>query len=175
MGLNYLNLDQATRDHMKLEIQYDYEHDNFYRSNYLTPQGKEAWPALLAESTDHDDLWLESEIQRRGLLAQFHTRKKPGGGTTQAKVPVTAAQTMAEGEFNRIYARGLCARVIEEGGETVEAYRARASAQPRAESQAIIGKKFNPRAILQDLRSNIGIDSALGVPPGPNSGISIKI
>ncbi|MBC3377921.1 hypothetical protein H8I69_02150 [Serratia fonticola] len=175
MSLNYLNLDQATRDHMKLEIQYDYEHDNFYRSNYLTPQGKEAWPELLAESTDHDDLWLESEIQRRGLLAQYHTRRTPSGGTTQAKVPVTAAQTMAEGEFNRIYARGLCSRVVAEGGGTVEAYRARASEKPRPESQAIIGKKFNARDILQDLRSNPGVESALGVPPGPNSGISIKI
>lgn len=174
MGLNYLNLDQATRDHMKLEIEYDYDQDNFYRSNYLTQQGKDAWPELLAESIDHDDFWLENEIQRRGLLAQFHTRKKPTGGTTQAKVPVTAAATLAEGEFNRLYARGLCARVIDEGGHTVEAYRARASANPRPESQAIIGKKFIARDILHDLRTNIGVDSALGVPPGPNSGISVK-
>ncbi|WP_114192497.1 hypothetical protein [Edaphovirga cremea] len=174
MALNYLDLDNNTRKFMMEEIQYDKDNDNFYRSNYLTPHGKEQWPSLLEESIAHDDAWLEKQIQRRGLLAQYHTRKKPTGGTTQAKVPVTAAATLAEGEFNRLYARGLCARVIEEGGQTVEVYRARASVNPRPESQAIIGKNFIARDIIHDLRTHPGVDSALGVPQGPNSGISIK-
>lgn len=174
MALNYLDLNNETRKFMMDEIQYDKEQDNFYRSNYLTPQGKEQWPSLLEESIAHDDAWLEEQITRRGLLAQFHTRKKPTGGTTQAKVPVTAAATLAEGEFNRLYARGLCARVIAEGGQTVEAYRARASVNPRPESQAIIGRTFIARDIIHDLRTNPGVDSTLGVPPGPNSGISVK-
>ncbi|CFB67745.1 hypothetical protein QLL80_004350 [Yersinia enterocolitica] len=175
MALNYMNLDASTREFMKLEIQYDYDHDNFYTSNYLSPEGKKAWPALLSESVDFDDKWLEQEIVKRGLLAQFHTRRTPSGGTTQAKVPVTAAQTLAEGEFNRLYARGLCSRVVAEGGHSVEAYRARESLHPRPESQAIIGKKFLVRDVIQDLRTNLGVDSSLGVPPGPNSGISVKI
>lgn len=175
MALNYLNLDDETRKFMAKEIMLDKESDNFYRSNYLSPKGKLEWPELLAEAISHNDSWLESEIKNRGLLAQYHTRKTPSGGTTQAKVPVTAAQTLAEGEFNRIYARGLCARAVSEGCVAVEAYRARTSLNPRPESEIIIGKKFIPQDILQDLRSNIGVDSALGVPPGPNSGISIKM
>lgn len=39
MSLNFLDLDDKTRLHMALEIQYDKEHNNFYYSNYLTEYG----------------------------------------------------------------------------------------------------------------------------------------
>lgn len=175
MALNYLDLDEQTRIHMADEIQFDKDHNNFYLSNFLSPKGKEQWPALLEESVQHDDQWLEREIVNRRLLAEFYPKRKPNSTEmTQARVPYTAAQTLAEGEFNRLYARGLCARVIAEGGHTVEAYRARYSVNPRPESELIIGHKFIPQDIIQDLRSNPGIDTAIGIPPGPNSGISIK-
>lgn len=175
MALNYMDLDQDTRRYMAEEIQYDKEHNNFYLSNFLTPEGKRAWPSLLEEAVQYDDQWLESEIINRKLLAQFYPKRKPNSAEmTQAKVPYTAAQTLAEGEFNRLYARGLCARVCSEGGHSVEAYRARHSANPRPESERIIGKQFIAQDIIQDLRSNPGVDTAIGVPPGPNSGISIK-
>lgn len=175
MALNYINLDHLTREYMKKEFQYDQEKNGFYLSNFLSENGKEQWPTLLGEAIEYDDSWLENEIIRRGLLAQFYPRRKPRSTEMmQAKVPVTAAQTLAEDEFNRLYARGLSARVISEGDEFVEVYRARYSEHPRPESEAIIGKKINPSAILQDLRDNPGVDTALGIPPGPNSGITIK-
>jgi hypothetical protein len=175
MSLNYLNLDSVTRQFMREEIDFDKEQSNFYLSNYLSPQGKQQWPTLLEESIQHDDSWLEREIIRRELLAQYHTRRTPSGGTTQARVPVTAAQTLAEGEFNRLYVRGLSARAMASGIDYLEAYRARSSQNPRPESQAIIGRHFLAQSILQDLRANSGVESALGVPPGPNSGISVKL
>lgn len=175
MSLNFLDLDDNTRQHMALEIQYDKEHTNFYCSNYLSDHGKTSWPSLLEEAVQYDDAWLENEIQIRGLLAQFYTKRKPKSTELmQARVPITAAQTLAEGEFSRLYVRGLCSAVLSEGGSVVEAYRARVSTNPRAESEAIIGKQFSAHAVLNDLRSNPGVDSALGVPPGPNSGISLK-
>ncbi|KFB99155.1 hypothetical protein GTGU_04156 [Trabulsiella guamensis ATCC 49490] len=175
MALNFQDLNDETRRFMTQEIQLDKENDTFYRSAFLTDQGKEIWPTLLEESIAHNDDWLENEIQRRGLLAQFYTRRRPKSQELmQARVPVTAAQTLAEGEFNRLFVRGLCARVIAEGGREVEAYRARYSEHPRAESEAIIGKKFLAADVLKDLRDNPGVDSVLGLPPGPNSGISVK-
>ncbi|MCC8466726.1 MULTISPECIES: hypothetical protein [Photorhabdus] len=175
MALNYLDLDDKTREHMLLEIQFDKENNNFYYSNYLSEEGKSLWPLLLEESVQYDDTWLENEIRSRGMLAQFYTKRKPKSTELmQARVPITAAQTLAEGEFSRLYARGLCSAVVSEGGSIVEAYRARVSTNPRPESAAIIGKQFSAQAVLNDLRSNPGVDSALGVPPGPNSGISLK-
>ncbi|NHV14216.1 hypothetical protein G9X50_11605 [Cronobacter sakazakii] len=175
MSLNFLDLDDKTRLHMALEVQYDKEQNNFYYSNYLTEYGKSLWPSLLEEAVKYDDTWLENEIRSRGLLAQFYTKRKPKSTELmQARVPITAAQTLAEGEFSRLYARGLCSAVVSEGGSIVEVYRARVSTNPRPESVAIIGKQFSAQAVLNDLRSNPGVDSALGVPPGPNSGISLK-
>ena len=161
---------------MLKEIEFDKINNSFYLSNYLTVQGKSAWPSLLEEASQHDNAWLEKEILNRGLLATHYPRRKPNSTEmTQAKVPHTAAQTLAEGEFNRLYARGLSSRAKTEGIEFVEAYRARHSENLRPESQAIVGKKFKPEAILKDLRNNPGVDTALGVPPGPNSGITIKL
>ncbi|MEZ2601293.1 hypothetical protein [Kluyvera intermedia] len=175
MALNLLDLDDTTRQHMTSEIQYDKEHNNFYCSNYLSDHGKTSWPSLLEEAIQYDDEWLENEIRARGMLAQFYTKRKPKSTELmQARVPITAAKTLAEGEFCRLYARGLCSAVVSEGGSVVEAYRARLSTNPRPESEAIIGKRLSAQAVLNDLRSNPGVDSALGVPPGPNSGISLK-
>lgn len=175
MALNFLDLDDKTRQHMAFEIQYDKKNENFYFSNYLSDQGKALWPSLLEDAVQYDDAWLENEIQTRGLLAQFYTKRKPKSTELmQARVPVNAAQTLAEGEFSRLYARGLCSAVLSEEGQVVEAYRARVSANPRPESEAIIGKQFSAQAVLNDLRSNPGVESALGVPSGPNSGISLK-
>lgn len=170
MALNLIDLNDNTRRYMATEVQYDEENNNFYFSNYLSDYGKSVWASLLGESVQYDDEWLENEIQSRGLLAQFYPKRRPNSSELmQARVPITAAKTLAEGEF-----RGLCAAVASEGGEFVEAYRTRESANPRPESEAIIGKHFAPLEILNDLRSNPGVGSALGVPSGPNSGISIK-
>lgn len=175
MALNLLDLDDETRRFMLQEIQLDKETDNFYRSSFLTAQGKNVWVTLLEESVSHDDVWLEQAIQSRGLLEKFYTKRKPNSqALMQARVPVTAAQTLAEGEFNRLYVRGLCSRVLSEDGREIEAYRARHSENPRTASIAIIGQRFSAEQILNDLRSSQGVDSAFGLPAGPNSGISAK-
>ncbi len=82
---------------------------------------------------------------------------------------------MAEGEFNRFYARGLCRRAIAEGIEALVVYRAKEVVNPRAESVALIGKSLPAKQLLEDLRAHIGTDTALGLPPGPNSGLSVKL
>ena len=46
---------------------------------------------------------------------------------------------------------------------------------PRPESEAKIGKTIAPQSLLDDLRKNIGVEPALGLPPGPNSGLSVKL
>src|SRR6266851_5569734 len=35
--------------------------------------------------------------------------------------------------------------------------------------------RTDPKALLTDLRSNPGVDTALGLPPGPNSGLSARL
>ncbi|MFZ0321604.1 MAG: hypothetical protein WAL56_20940 [Candidatus Sulfotelmatobacter sp.] len=102
-------------------------------------------------------------------------RRKPKGGYTTAAVPVTAADTLAEGEFNRFYARGLCRRAKVEGGSELKVHRAKEVENPRTQSEALIGSTLDPEKLLLDLRESIGVEPALGLPPGPNSGLSVKI
>ncbi|WP_372361814.1 hypothetical protein ACCQ10_00325 [Xanthomonas sp. NCPPB 1325] len=158
------------------EIAHDVAGGTLYVSNRLTEQGARNWAALINEAAEHhDDSWLANEIQVRGYIKAVEERRTSTGGATTVKVPVTAHTTLAEGEFNRFYARGLCKFAINNGIDQLEAYRARHSGSPRAESEAIIGRKFNPTALLSDLRSSVGVEPALGVPPGPNSGLSVRI
>ena len=118
---------------------------------------------------------LAAGLEAPGLFVDRYEKKTPRGGITIAAVPHTAPTTFAEGEFNRYYLRGLCARLIAEGSGQIEIYRARSSAQARTASEAMIGAILDPAALLADLRANMGVDTALGLPPGPNSGLSGRI
>lgn len=176
MSLTYKNLDNATRIHMSAEVHADSAAGTLYISPRLSEEGVAAWPGLLGEAVaTQNDAWLATEIRNRGLLKSHEERRKPTGGTTLAKIPTTAPETLSEGEFNRFYTRGLCLRAMQQGIPQVVAYRARHSDNPRPESEALVGKPFSPAALLDDLRSSVGVDPALGVPPGPNSGISIQL
>lgn len=176
MSLNYRNLDQPTRVQMVAEIDADIGSDKLYVSPRLTDEGVQQWPGLLREAAQaHSDAWLAAELRSRGLLRSHEERRKPKGGTTIAQVPATAADTLSEGEFNRFYVRGLCLRAMNDNVANVVAYRARHSDNPRPESEAIIGRAFSTSALLNDLRQSSGVEPALGLPPGPNSGLSVAL
>ncbi|WP_144207737.1 hypothetical protein [Shewanella donghaensis] len=175
MALNFENLDAETRQFMREEINLDFENAKVYYSRFLKEGLNDQWDELLLSAVEHhDDNWLEREIETNHMLVQSYQKKKPKGGFTIAKVPHTAAQTLSEGEFNRFYCRGLCARAISEN-KNVQVYRAKSVSNARSASEAMIGTVVSPIALLEDLRINIGVDTALGLPAGPNSGLTIKL
>ena len=114
-------------------------------------------------------------MRKQGRLNATEERRKPSGGTSTVKVRVDAPDMLAEGEINRFYARGLCLRAIKDGKPEVQVYRAKEVSKPRTASIALIDTKLAVAALLEDLRESIGVDTALGLPPGPNSGISVKL
>lgn len=60
-----------------------------------------------------NDATLAGALASNGRLLTRETAKHPKGGPKIVKaVPVTAPQTLAEGEFNRYYARGVCIRAL---------------------------------------------------------------
>ncbi|MFD2147925.1 hypothetical protein [Mucilaginibacter antarcticus] len=174
MGLNYQNLDDRTRQLMLQEFNYDIECDNCYLSKRFSDHGKNCFVEIMPEHilVGNDDSLAENLKSADCFLT--HEERKTKSGTTLAKVPDTASQTFAEGEFNRFYIRALAFRALEEGKQ-LEVYRARASSNPRLESENLIGKHFNAEQLLTDLRENKGIDTAFGLPSGPNSGLSVKL
>jgi hypothetical protein len=172
---HFENLDEKTRQFMLDEFEQDLKNNKLYISPRLSERGRTEYPNLLRDAINTgDDSTLASAIATGGRLNPTEPRRTRTGVTT-AKVPVTAPETLAEGEFNRFYARGLCRRAIANGIKELVIYRAKRVANPRPESQAKIGTSLSPQALLQDLRTHQGVDPALGLPPGPNSGLSVKL
>jgi len=176
MALNYENLDDRTRKFMLQEIEFDVSRGKIYISQRLNEEGVKRYESLLKEAArSHDDAWLADNLRRGGYLKAVMPRRKPSGGFTTAKVPANAPDTLAEGEFNRFYVRGLCLRAIEEDISDVEVYRGKTVMRPRPESMAMIGKRIPAQALLQDLRESPGVEPALGLPRGPNSGLTVRL
>ena len=172
MPLEYYHLDQDIRSLMKNELELDIENNNIYLSPRLTPEGQSKYTDLLFTAfEDGDDFTLMQDIRK--YLKQTETRQTKNG-ISQVKVPVTASVTLAEGEFNRYYIRALCRKVLESGG-SLEVYRAKQVNNARSESQRKIGQLVEPNQLLEDLREDPRIDTVLGLPNGPNSGLSVKI
>jgi len=169
--------DEGIRKFMLAEIEMDEASPNGLNpSKYFSPSGTALYPALLKEAVhDHDDRWLAGALRQNRCFNATAARRKPNGGYTEVKVPYTAPDTFAEGEFNRFYARALCLKAIEAGIPNLQVYRAKVVAVPRAESEAKIGTMIDVRALLNDLRTHPGMDTALGLPAGPNSGLSVRL
>jgi len=171
MGLNQKGLYPEIRGLMINEMDYDLARQNLYLSPRLNAQGRNVWHQLLKEaSANHTDDWLAHEIARQRLLNPHDLRQgKP------IAMRHDAHQMLAEGEFNRFFMRGICLKAMQLGAPAVVGYRARASQNPRAESLAIIGKRFEPSELLDRLRSTIGADTPFGYPGSANSGFSVEL
>ena len=176
MPLSYKNLDYRTRALMLSEIQRDIDAGTLYLSGNLSQQGCLEYPDMLkSASKDGDDGTLAG-----ALLKHLNSHEKPrqlktGGFSKPPIMRSNAHEMLAEGEFNRFYIRALCARAIEDNVKEVIVYRAKAVENARSVSEELVGKHVVPGSLLQDLRTHPGIDTALGLPPGPNSGLSIYL
>lgn len=160
---------------MIAELDRDIQGGDLYISARLTGAGALEWPDLLREAlVKYDDVWLTEQIRTRNLMHMTEQRRARGGSITTAKVPHNAPEMLAEGEFNRFYIRGLCKHAIDCDGTEVEVYRGKDVSHPRPESQVMIGKRLPADQLLQDLRTSQGVEPALGLPPGPNSGLTVR-
>lgn len=178
MALDLVNLDddKRTRKYMLEELEYDLSRGALYLSPNLNERGMRAWESLLRSAIETgDEVSLASNLSSQGCLKAYTQRRTPKGNITTAKVSKNAHEMLAEGELNRFYIRGLCRRAQEDDIAELVVYRAKAVRNPRPESQVKIGAKLPVDKLLGDLRKNVGVDTALGVPAGPNSGLSVKL
>ena len=127
---------------------------------------------LLKEAIENgNDDSLSQKLKSSGCFLGY-TSKNIKGKQVKSRVPFTAAETFACGEFNRFYIRALCSIAIDSNKGLV-VYRAKDGYSHRIDSDLKIGQSVDAKKLLEDLRNNIGLDTALGVPGGPNSGISV--
>lgn len=172
MGLNYKNLDAETRRYMLLENEFG----GHYASPRIEVERIPEWRELFLEALkSQTDDWLADQANKVKLMKSHETRRTPSGGITTAKVPSNAALQLAEGEFNRFYLRGIAARALAEGKQYVKVYRGKEVSSPRPESEARIGSLIAAASLLSELRKSDFVDNALGLPAGPNSGLTAEI
>jgi hypothetical protein len=173
MALSYKNLDPETRQAMAKELAADVSAKDVYLSPRLNSVGRAQWATLLGTAAaQHDDAWLAETVSSGSLLESQETATR-NGKTFVKTVPATAPDMLAEGEFNRLYIRGLCVRAIAAGTTSVVVSRARESSNPRPESEAMLGQSLDAAALLQDLRQSKG--KAPAVLPYVNSGLSVHL
>lgn len=149
MKFNFTNLDDQTRKLIKDEIARATKNDEIYFSARLNNIGSGRWVPWLTEAAKtHDEHWLAYQIETSEGMKDFEGRARPTGGYTVAHVPHTAAETLAEGQFNRFYIAGVCRRAIDAAQSDVTIYRARHRGEPRPESRALEGTTTNAQALF---------------------------
>jgi len=174
MPLKYDDLDPVTRGFALAEFDGDAERGQLTVSSRIRPTSTEEYESLLREALAYyDDRWLEDRVE--GLVVDFELRQTPSGATTTAKLPSYAPRVLAEGDFNRYYMRGVCARAVAEARGVVEVYRARVSAEPRPESQELVGQRLDAATLLQELRTRYADSDEEPQLGKPNSGLSVRL
>jgi len=174
MGINYESLDDVTRDYMLKESQLG----GHYISPRLTEKGQMQWQSLLEEGIkSYSDDWIAQEILKHGYMLSHEQYTRSGITRSRNINKPQAAQQLAEGEFNRYYLRGLCLRAKAEGKDFLIVYRGKKVSQPRPESEQKIGTRVSVDTLLETLRTNdfVTIEDAIGIPGGPNSGLTCRI
>lgn len=174
MGIHYENLDEATRDYMLKESQLG----GHYISPRLTENGQRFWQSLLEEGIkSHNDDWIAQEILAHEYMRSHEQYIRNGVARERNINKAHAAQQLAEGEFNRYYLRGLCLRAKAEHKDFLVVYRGKLVSQPRPESDQKIGTMVSIDVLLENLRTNdfVTIEDVIGIPGGPNSGLTCRI
>jgi DNA repair photolyase len=176
MSLYYVNLDERTRLLMQDEVEYDIARNQLHISPLLSGQGQRDYENLLQEAIQHGtDETFAQELRAHRRITRTLPRRKPKGGFAIAATPNNAADILAESEFNRFYIRALARRAIEDGIPNLVVYRAKPVENPRPESEALVESTLSPEEVLNDLRAHPDEPPRLGVPSGPNSGLSVRL
>jgi hypothetical protein len=177
MALYFENLDDRTRQLMLDEMEYDIAQNQLHISPFLSGQGQRDYTNLLREALeDGNDETLAQNLREHRRILRTLPKRNPKGGYSISATPENAAQVLAESEFNRYYIRALARRAIEDGIQELVIYRAKPVTNPRPESEARVETTLSAEELLEDLRSHPGDEPpTLGVPSGPNSGLSVRL
>jgi hypothetical protein len=174
LPFQFRHLDENTRAHMAREIEAAADSGELYFSTRFNSRGTAAWPTLLLQAAQqHTEHWLAYQLEIGGLMDGLEGSRTPSGGYTVRHVPHTAAETMAEGQFNRYYILGVCLRAIASGSNMVTVYRAKAVSAPRPESEALVGQRIDATRLAGEMRS---VQQSLRHELlRPNSGLSVHL
>lgn len=144
------------------------ENDKPYRPTRLNETGRGKFVEMMERAIQTGDIQsLEAEVSA-GCLKSTELRTV-NGKTYWAKVPSNAAHILAHTEFSTWYTKGLARRLIEEGDEKCEVYRAEAAARPRCRCSRLEGNIVSVRDVYNGHRKyHYAVpQEAISIPGGP--------
>jgi hypothetical protein len=176
---NFEELDDITRQYMLSEFRTEEASGDPYRSTLLSSAGLAAFPRAMGEAIQHgNEETLARALSDGTYWHPTETRFRSGKAYPARVNPVKAAERLALTEFNTWYVRGLARRLMEEGEQYCEVYRAAPAWEPRSECLQHEGAIYAVKEIYEGHRARYwprpGNTKALSIPVGPYCHHSIR-
>lgn len=176
--MKFEELDKKTREYMLGEFQNEEKTGNPYRSESMSDEGLKNIVQLIKNAiNDGTEISLASELSKTHYW-NSHTIVHRANSTYPRKInPIVAAKVFALTEFNTWYIRGLAKRLMDEGVENCEIYRAESADQPRCECSKYENQFISVKKIYDGHRAKYHPNknpNAFSIPSGPNCHHTIK-
>lgn len=177
--LNLEELNDLTRKWMLIEFEAEEKGGRPYRSPYLSAKGLNGIAEVMTQAiVSGNEKTLEKSLAPSIYWIPRATRIRAGRSEQYRINPLNAARTLALTEFNTWYVRGLARRLLEEGEEFGQVYRAAPALEPRHECQAHEGKIYRLQDIYDGHRRRYWAEPidkfALSIPAGTNCHHTIR-
>lgn len=169
--MEYQHLNEV-RNLMSEEAEADIQANSLFISPRLNEVGQMTYAPLLLDAIQHHgDVWLAENLVSRRLLSPYEISHRKGVPYQKA-VPRNAHETLAVGEFNRFYMRGVARLALAKGQKEVIVMRGQHSTFRRGRSINLEGAVLSAEEVLADLRFADFKARRLGL-GDPNSGLTI--
>lgn len=123
--MDFEELTPDTRDQMWREFLLEEASGAAYRGANLSPAGRKDWPGLIEVAIkETDERWLQRAVALPAYWMSDETYERNGKELSRAINLSQASERLAVSEFNTWYVRGLAGRLLGEGVESCEVYRA---------------------------------------------------
>ena len=171
-------LDDTTRRYMLQEFESEMTGDHPYFGKGLSAAGRAAFPGLMrAAINGGNEETLGIALRRPGLWNQTETYER-NGVVRERRINVRqTSERLALTEFNTWYVRGLARRLMDEGEEHCQAYRASQPKWEPADCAAHENQVFSVQEIYEGHRARywpVADASAVSIPFGPNCHHTIR-
>ncbi len=176
MSYKYEDLVEETRKLMVAELEADIASKSLHVNEWVQDEHHDTYIELLKSAlqsgTEFD---LEQEVRSKGILKERYTWHRPDGRTATVKVPEMAAKNLACGDFNRFYMRAICLKAKSQKQKEATVYRAMKTEHHMLESNSKVGNPVEVDELMKSLKRGESLESYLRLPPGPISGLTIKV
>ena len=168
--LEFEELDDETRRWMLFEFEKEESGGNPFRSSRLNSMGKEKFQEIMRNAISSGDILSLTNALSNRMFWNTTELRTTSGITHTKNIPRNAAQMLAHTEFTTWYTRGFAKRLIEEGIDSCEIYRAEMAKTPRCKCTRLEGQTVKVKDIYDGHRVKYHPaedPDAFSIPSGP--------